>query len=105
MLFFTGIILIFVLSSFAYYLGQKRSFAAAKKAGGMRKLHSRPPYYGALTAIWAGIPAILVFGFWLSFETSIITKLVVTELPAEIACQLAKNISKNTMREIVFCGV
>ena len=84
MLFFTGIILIFVLSSFAYYLGQKRSFAAAKKAGGMRKLHSRPPYYGALTAIWAGIPAILVFGFWLSFETSIITKLVVTELPAEI---------------------
>ncbi|MGD8333740.1 MAG: phosphate ABC transporter permease subunit PstC, partial [Desulfobacterales bacterium] len=47
-------------------------------------LHSRPTYYGALTALWCGIPALLLFGFWLAFESNIITTLVVADLPEKI---------------------
>ena len=50
----------------------------------MRHLHSRPTYYGVLTALWCGIPALLMFGFWLGFEDKIITNLVVADLPDAI---------------------
>ncbi len=73
-----------ILSSAAYYLGRKKAFAVAGKAGGTRYLHSRPIYYGALTALWCGIPALLLFGFWLAFDDKIITNLVVSGLPEAI---------------------
>jgi phosphate transport system permease protein len=50
----------------------------------VKTLHSRPTYYGALTALWCGIPALLLFGFWLAFESNIITTLVVADLPEKI---------------------
>jgi phosphate transport system permease protein len=43
-----------------------------------------PVHYGALTAMWCGIPALLVYAAWLAFEPSIITGLVVSGLPDEI---------------------
>lgn len=75
---------IVVLSGFAYYLGLRR---ATRVAGGTRQtktLHSRPTYYGLLTALWCAIPALLIFGFWLGFESTIITQLVVADLPPEL---------------------
>ena len=72
------------LSSAAYYVGRRRAFAVAGKAAGIQKLHSRPTYYGALTAIWCGVPALLLFGFWLVFESTVITQLVVSDLPENI---------------------
>lgn len=73
-----------ILSSVAYYLGRRRAFAVAGKVGGIRYLHSRPTYYGALTALWCGIPALFLFGLWLALEDKIITNLVVSELPQVI---------------------
>jgi len=73
-----------VLSSVVYYIGRRRSFSVAGRAGGVQQLHSKPTYYGMLTAIWCGIPALLLFGFWLGFEDRIITNLVVSKLPTEI---------------------
>jgi phosphate transport system permease protein len=73
-----------ILSSAAYYLGRRKAFAVAGKAGGIRYLHSRPIYYGALTALWCGIPALLLFGLWLAFDDKIITNLVVSGLPEAI---------------------
>jgi phosphate transport system permease protein len=73
-----------ILSSAAYYLGRRKAFAVAGKAGGTRHLHSRPIYYGALTALWCGIPALLLFGLWLAFDDKIITNLVVSGLPQAI---------------------
>ncbi|MGB5746354.1 MAG: phosphate ABC transporter permease subunit PstC [Desulfobacterales bacterium] len=72
------------LSSAAYYLGRRRAFAVARDTAGLQQLHSRPTYYGALTAIWCGIPALILFGFWLAFESSVITQLVISDLPANI---------------------
>jgi phosphate transport system permease protein len=73
-----------ILSSAAYYLGRRKAFAVAGKAGGTKYLHSRPIYYGALTALWCGIPALFLFGLWLAFDDKIITNLVVSGLPEAI---------------------
>ena len=80
----TLLIVLLALSSVAYYLGRKKAFAAAGGMDKIKNLHSRPTYYGTLTAIWCGIPALLLFAFWLAFESSIITQLVVADLPDEI---------------------
>ena len=73
-----------MLSAAAFYFGRRRAFAIAGEAGGTRHLHSRPTYYGLLTALWCGIPALLMFGFWLGFEDKIITNLVIADLPDAI---------------------
>ena len=70
------------LSSLAYWLGRRRAFSVAQ--GAIRNLHSLPSYYGLYTAIWCGIPALLLVAFWLAFESSIITELVIAGLPEEL---------------------
>ncbi len=75
--------LLLVLSAAAFYFGRKRAFAASGD-GGVKTLHSRPAYYGLLAALWCGIPALLIFGFWQAFETSVITNMVVADLPPEV---------------------
>ncbi len=73
-----------LLSSVGYYIGRKKAFAVAGGMQGMQKLHSRPVYYGALTALWCGIPAMVVVAAWLAVEPSIITGMVLNGLPDEI---------------------
>ncbi|HLC14683.1 MAG TPA: phosphate ABC transporter permease subunit PstC [Thermodesulfovibrionia bacterium] len=103
MMFFMVVMLLLGVSSVAYYMGWKRSLAAAKQVGGIKGLHSRPHYYGALTALWAGIPALILFGFWIVFESSIVTKLVVAELPEQIRIQPEDrlNLLVNDIRNLV----
>jgi len=76
------ITVLLALSSLAYYLGRRRAFSVAQ--GAIRNLHSLPTYYGLYTAIWCGIPALLLVALWLAFESSIITELVVAGLPEEL---------------------
>ncbi len=78
------LIVLLLLSAGGYYIGRKKAFAVAGGAKGLQKLHSRPVYYGALTAMWCGIPAIVVVAAWLAFEPSIITGMVLNGLPDEI---------------------
>ena len=78
----TLILILVLLSLFSFWLGRRRSLVLA--AGEVRTLHSLPSYYGYYTAIWCGIPALLVFAFWLAFEPNIMTSLVVAELPERI---------------------
>lgn len=80
----TLFIILLSLSVIAYYLGYRRAYAVAGNAAGVKQLHSRPVHYGALAAIWCGIPALLVFGFWLVFEPGVIIHLVVADLPDAI---------------------
>jgi len=80
----TILFVLLLLSGTAYYLGLRRSVAVAGGKEHIRKLHSRPPYYGAMTALWCGIPALIIFFFWQLFEADIITNLVVAGLPENI---------------------
>ena len=70
------------MSSLAYYLGRRRAFAVAQ--GAVRNLHSLPTYYGLYTAIWCGVPALLLVALWLSLEPTVITRLVIAGLPEEL---------------------
>ena len=70
------------LSALAFRLGRKRAFAVV--SGRVRELHSLPAYYGFQAALWCGIPALLLFGLWLAFESTVITHYVIQAMPAEI---------------------
>jgi phosphate transport system permease protein len=78
------IVVLLALSAVAYHLGRRRSLAQVGGLGRARDLHSRPSYYGSYAALWAGIPAVLVFGLWMALEQTVITELVLSALPAEL---------------------
>ncbi len=78
------IITVLALSAFAYQLGRKRAFSLAEKSGGVKLLHSRPVYYGLLTALWCAVPALLIFLVWQAVEPTIITRMLISDLPEKI---------------------
>ena len=77
-------ILILALCLFSFTVGRRRTFSLAGGGQGLRRFHSRPGYYGALAAMWCGIPAVFIFSLWIFFEPAIITHLVVSDLPEQI---------------------
>jgi phosphate transport system permease protein len=88
------VLTLLILSSVAYYLGRRRAFSVAQ--GAIRKLHSLPAYYGLYTAIWCGLPALLIVTVWLTLENSFITQLVVAGLPDEL-----RNLSADRLNLVV----
>ncbi len=78
----TLIILLLGLMSLAYYFGRKRSLSLV--SGRVRDLHSLPSYYGMHTAMWCGIPALLLIVLWISFEGTIVNGMVIDSLPQEV---------------------
>jgi len=72
------------LSVVGYYMGRRKAFSVTGSAGRVQELHSRPTYYGALTALWCGIPAVLLYSFWLAGEDTVIIQLLVAQLPENI---------------------
>ena len=77
------LVILLGLTALAYHHGRKRAFAVAEKTKDTR-LHSLPHFYGAWTAIWCSIPALLVLGVWLAMQGTVITGLVVSELPENL---------------------
>jgi phosphate transport system permease protein len=77
------IIILLALSGAAYRLGKGRAaFVAGREKE--RRLHSRPAYYGLLTALWCGLPALLLLITWGLCAPLVIENLVVADLPAEM---------------------
>ncbi len=95
------LLILLLLSTIAYQLGKRRAFAVA--GGKTGTLHSRPVYYGALTALWCGLPALLIFAAWLAFEPAIVTRLVVGGLPSDMQTLPASRLSLivNDIKNIV----
>jgi len=73
----------------AYRFGFKRVVAVAGGVDRIKTLHSLPGYYGFYTALWAGLPALLLLGFWVGFQDVIVTGLMEAELPAELTAGLS----------------
>ncbi len=96
--------MIVLLSLGMFYLGMRKAIRVVGGADKVRHLHSRPPYYGAMVALWCFIPAFLVFSAWQIMSDTVIVKLVVTELPQEYRelpeerLALFLNEVKNTVR-------
>ena len=68
------IILVFSLSS--YFFGRSE---ARKLVTSNIKLKALPAYYGYFLALWCGLPALIIFGGWLLFESTIIKTLILSD--------------------------
>ena len=73
------------LTVIGFYLGRGRARALA--AGSRTRLHSLPGYYGAHVAIWIALPALILFVFWISFQSAIVEGIVWNGLPDKVTVQ------------------
>ncbi len=78
------LVALLVMITLAYYVGLRRSMAVAGGPSSVSTLHSRPPYYGMLTAMWCGLPALLIYAVWQASESSVIAHLVMAAMPQEL---------------------
>lgn len=70
---------------FGYFIGKARSLkVATQTSSGRYNLHSRPHYYGYMVVLWSGIPSLLILLLWTGFDSSIVTSLTLSDLPAEV---------------------
>ena len=72
----------------AYQIGLAKSRNLAGKGQNSAMLHSRPGYYGALVALWCGIPAFLILIVWNLVEPNILRHLILNHIPAEVSANL-----------------
>ncbi|MEH6634097.1 MAG: phosphate ABC transporter permease subunit PstC [Halioglobus sp.] len=77
----TVFLMLIALSVISFYMGRKRSYTVARDRGGAVALHSLPKHYGYMAALWAALPALLILVLWLVFESSVLQRLVLAELP------------------------
>jgi len=75
------LLVIFVLSAFAYVVGRSRAVSLRKNA---TPLNSLPRYYGYLTAIWAALPGLALLILWSVVEPVVLKASTVNTLPVEI---------------------
>lgn len=82
----TSVLLVFmsVILVAVYVLGRGRSLALAGSVGGRSQLNSLPFYYGMLTVLWSGIPALALLGVWVIFQSDIIEYMLIQSLPDDI---------------------
>ncbi len=74
--------MLLLFSAYAFHLGHQRSRNIV--GGKIRNLNSLPNYYGYYVALWCGLPPLFLLFLWLSFETPVITHLMLSDLPPEM---------------------
>ncbi len=77
-------LIVLAASAGAFHLGKRRALSLAAGQGGPRSLHSMPGFYGAWTALWAAVPALVVLVSWVFLEPLILRALLVSSLPQDI---------------------
>jgi len=100
------IILVLILSSLAYWQGRRRAFAMVSQPAAV-KMHSRPGYYGMLTALWCALPALLIVAIWQMAADPLLTQMAMRGVAAAKGSlspdQL--NLLVNDMRNLVGGGM
>ncbi len=76
------------IMAIAYQIGLSKSRNLAGKGSNSANLHSRPGYYGALVALWCGIPAFLILIVWNMVEPSFLEQVVLKHLPENVSGSL-----------------
>ncbi len=85
----TLILILLGLMAIAYQLGRQRA-TTLPGLSSVRDLHSLPIYHGFYTAIWCGVPALVVLAIWSSFQTTVINQLLMSNLPATLTAGLSQ---------------
>ncbi|MEF9993691.1 MAG: phosphate ABC transporter permease subunit PstC [Acinetobacter sp.] len=76
------------LVAIAYQIGLRKSRNLAGMGNNSATLHSRPGYYGALVALWCGIPAFLILIIWNLVEPSVLQHIIFNNIPASVSATL-----------------
>ena len=76
------------LVAIAYQIGLSKSRDLAGKGNNSATLHSRPGYYGALVALWCGVPAFLILIIWNLVEPSVLQHIIFNNIPASVSATL-----------------
>jgi len=79
----TLFIVIAALTLVSFYTGRNRARLARSHA----RLPALPEHYGYMTAMWSGLPALILLVAWLSIEPGYLGKQIVSHLPASVATQ------------------
>jgi len=66
---------VLALSSLAFWQGRRRAFALSHRSAA-EKMHSRPGYYGMLTALWCAVPALFIVVIWQVAADPLLTRMV-----------------------------
>lgn len=80
-----------LLSVLAFHWGKARSTRTAEASG--QSLHSLPSYYGYYMALWSALPALLLILFWSMFESTVITRSVLSLLPESMTAVSPEQLS------------
>ncbi|PWC89130.1 phosphate ABC transporter permease [Azospirillum sp. TSH100] len=72
-----------LLTVIGFMIGRSR--ASSSVGGRVAELHSVPAYHGVYVALWAGLPALLLFVAWTAFEGWFAMQLVLSALPEWLA--------------------
>lgn len=75
------VIILFAFAGLAYRQGKRKALGFAPSGG--RKMHSRPGYYGMLTALWCVLPALMVFFLWWTLSDTLLVKLAMQAMSGE----------------------
>ena len=73
-----------MLASSATGSGRSRALALEQRARPTGRLNSLPQYYGYYVALWCGLPAIALLLIWLLAQQSVVDRLLLAGLPAEM---------------------
>lgn len=76
------------LIAIAYQIGLRKSRQLAGQGKNSAQLHSRPGYYGALLALWCGLPAFVILLLWGLIEPSVLKHIVLSHVPASVVVGL-----------------
>jgi phosphate transport system permease protein len=68
-----------LLGVFAYVFGRKRALSISNN--NTVQLHSLPGYYGFYSLLWCTLPALAVLIIWSVFSDSVVTHLLIADLP------------------------
>ena len=76
------LVVLVTLTAAGYVLGWRRAFVVAE--GPIANLHSTPGYHGSFVALWAGLPALLLFALYLMAGNAGFMTLALASLPPEL---------------------
>ncbi len=80
----TLILLLAAVLIAVFWLGRDKAIRCAGGIGSVRKLHSLPGYYGYYTAIWCGIPGLILIGLWFMAGDVLILQQITSQLPEHL---------------------
>jgi phosphate transport system permease protein len=80
----TLLLLLIAMAVMAFVLGRQRAISSVGGYASVRDLHSLPKYYGYYSAVWVGLPGLLLVMLWLAFSDGLVMDRVVESLPDQL---------------------